>query len=80
MTATVDDLAFIHDHDFIGIHDGRESMSNDNSRSFPHDLCERLLHMPLAFCIECTGGFVEQQQLGINQNGPCQRQPLALAA
>ena len=65
---------------FIGIHDGRESMSNDDSRSFPHDPCERLLHMPLAFCIECTGGFVEQQQLGINQNSPCQRQSLALAA
>ena len=73
-------LPLVHDNDFIGIHDGGESVGDDDGRSFPHDPCERLLHVPLALRIECTGGFVEQQQLGIDQNSPCQRQPLALAA
>ena len=64
MAATVNDLSFIHDHDFIGVHDGGQSMSNDDRRSFPHDLCERLLHMPLALRIECTGGLVELPKAG----------------
>ena len=54
-----DDLPFVHNHDFIGVHYSRESVSNDDSGPFLHDLCECLLHMPLALRIERTGGFVE---------------------
>ena len=34
-------------------------MSNDDRGALPHDLSERLLHVPLALGIERTGGFIQ---------------------
>ena len=55
----VDDSALIHHHDASRVDHSGEPMSNDDRGALPHDLSERLLHVPLALGIERTGGFIQ---------------------
>ena len=75
-----DFVAVVHHHDAIGLQHGRQPMRDDDGGAALHEFLERLLHQPLGFRIQRTGGLVEQQNRRILEDGARQRDALALAA
>src|SRR4051812_27742522 len=67
------------DHNQVGTGNGAQTMSDDKTRSPSHENAETLLDQPLALSIKVTGGFVENQHLGVGQDRAGDREPLALA-
>ena len=55
-------------------------MRDDQGRAFSHDLGQGCLHVVFTFGIKRTGGFVEQKNLGVFEDGPRNCDPLFLAA
>ena len=75
------DLGLIHDHDFVGDLEGLFLVVRDEERRQMNLLVETPEPTPqfLAdFGVECTEGFVEQQYLGLDREGACQRDALPL--
>ena len=75
-----DDPAAVHHHDAIGGAYRRQPVSDHQRGAALHQPFERLLDQPLAFRVERAGRFVEQQDRRIAQQGPRNRQALALPA
>ena len=80
MAALLDDAAVVHDQDARGALHGRQSVGDDDRGAVGHHPLQRLLHGNFALGIERAGRLVEQQDGGIAQDGPSQRDALALAA
>jgi len=80
MSAALDNPPLVHDQDQVGLLDGRQAVGDHQGGAALHDLVQSSLDMPLGLGIEGRGGFVENQQWGILQQGAGNCQALALAA
>ena len=80
MSAGLDDAAVFDDDNHVGAGDRAQPVGDDEARSSAHQMAEALLNQPLAFRVEIAGGLVENQQLGVGQDRPGDRQSLPLAA
>ena len=78
--ARFDDAAFVHNQNSVGFLDRRQPMRDHKRRAVLHESVKRLLHSALAFGIERTRRFVEQQNGCVLQNGARNRNPLTLSA
>ena len=50
MGASLDDMAFMHDQDLVGIHHGRQAMGDDQGRAPDSDLLELALDKEQFLC------------------------------
>ena len=80
MGAFLDDAAMVHHQNAIGFENGGQSMGDDQRRAVAHDAFKGTLHRRFTFGVERAGGFVEQQDRRIAQDGPGDGDALALAA
>ena len=78
--AVVDDAAIIHHIDAVGAADGGEPVGDQDRGAPGHQPLQRHLHLRLALGVERAGGLVEQQDRRVLQEGPGDRDALALAA
>ena len=74
------DFAFVQDDDLIYALNGREAMRNDDRSAIRHHTLNGLLDELFCFGINARRGFVEDQNTRIQQDRPCNRQSLSLAA
>ena len=49
--AALDDLAFLQDHDFVGILDGGQAVRDDDGGALAHHFGQGILHKSLAFSV-----------------------------
>ena len=80
MRAAFDDFAGFDDEDLIGAANGGEAVGDDEGGAAAHQVGEALLNQGFGFGIEAGGGFVEDQDARIGQNGAGDGDALALAA
>ena len=74
------DPAVVDDHDLVGVADGGEAVGDDEDGAADAQAFQRFLHFGFAFGVERAGGFVEQQQRRVFQDGAGDADALALAA
>ena len=80
MAALLHNLPLVQHADQISLPDRAESVGNHKHGVLPFELVDGLLHQPFALGVEGAGGFIEDQQLWIAQDGSGQGKALALAA
>ena len=80
MRAFLDDAAFVHDDDTVGLAHGRQAVGDDDGGSAFHQMFECILHQPLAFGVERAGRLVKQQDRRIAQQGTGNGDALSLPA
>ncbi len=78
MLALFNDATLLNDHDLVRILDCTQAMGDHNRGAIFHQSFERLLHQVLAFIVERTGRFVEDQQAWIAQECSCDGNALTL--
>mmetsp|Transcript_39479 Transcript_39479/g.77658 ORF Transcript_39479/g.77658 Transcript_39479/m.77658 type:complete len:302 (+) Transcript_39479:208-1113(+) len=81
MGTLLDDLAFIHNTDLVGVTDGRKTMGDDDSCTLVplHQTVEGSLDHSFAFSVESTCRFVQQEDSRVLQDGSGDRNSLFLA-
>ena len=72
------DAAFVEQHDAIGQCDGCGTMGDHDRGSPAHDLGHRVTDLVFLGGIDRRGGVVEDQDAGVGDDRPGNRQPLAL--
>gem|GEM_PF-3429474 len=75
-----DDAAFPHDINPVCVLNGRQSVGDHQGGSVLHELFEGLLYLAFGFGIEGRGGFVEDEDGGVSEQGPGNGDALALSA
>jgi hypothetical protein len=80
VAALLDDAALVHHHDPVRSPDRRKAVGDDQRGTGGHQPVERILDQPLAFGIQRRGGFVEQQNRRVAQQGAGDGHALALTA
>jgi len=80
MGTLLDDLAFIHNTDLVGVTDGRKTMGDDDSCTLVplHQTVEGSLDHSFAFSVESTCRFVQQEDSRVLQDGSGDRNSLFL--
>ena len=73
------DLAVFKDDDAVGVADGGQAMSHDDSGASLTRFVQRLLHHRLALGVQRRRGFVQQEDLGIAHQGSGDGDALLLA-
>ena len=76
----VDDPAVLHHHDAVGQGQDRKTMRDDDCGAVADEFFQHFLNGLLAFKIHLAGGLVEDQDRGVAEDGPGQRNPLPLPA
>ena len=76
----LDDASLVHDHDRIGLLDGRQAVGNDQRGAVGHDVIERILDVALGLGVECRRRFVENEDRRVLEDRSRNRQALPLAA
>ena len=71
-------LPVLHDHDPVGVEDGGQAVGDDEGRPPVQQFLEGGLNQELAGGVEIAGGLVEDEDVGILQQRPRDRQPLLL--
>src|SRR5262245_49285393 len=74
------DAAAVDDHDFVGPSNSAQPVRDDERSPLLHDDFQAGVNQTLALAVEIAGRFVEDEDAGVGQHGPRNRQPLALAA
>ena len=69
MSAALDDLALIEDVDDVGLLDRAETVGNGNGGAAASGGIKRGLDDLLGLGVEGGGGFVEEENLGVTQEG-----------
>mmetsp|Transcript_73984 Transcript_73984/g.173688 ORF Transcript_73984/g.173688 Transcript_73984/m.173688 type:complete len:360 (-) Transcript_73984:725-1804(-) len=69
MGALFDNLAPVHHGDDVGVADGAEAMGHDNAGAPDHQAVEGLLHELLALGVQRARRLVEEQDLGVLEQG-----------
>ena len=77
--AAFDDFPLAEDEDGVGVADGGKAVGDDETGAAFHETFECFIDKPLAFGAKGGGGFVEQEDAGIGQNGAGDGDALALA-
>ena len=80
MLSALHNLAFVEHTYLVGILDGRQSVGNGDGGAALHESFECFLHQALALGVECRGGLVEDEEVGVEQQCPSDADALALAA
>ena len=80
MPAAFGDDPLVEHQDFIGMHDGRQPVRDDQRRAPPGDPLERGLNLALGEAVERRGRLVEHQNRRRLQNGARDGDALLLAA
>ena len=80
VAAGLDDRAVVEDKDAVGMANRAQAMGDHERRPAVQQLLEALLDQPLALAVQVAGGFVEDEDPGIGQNGSRDCEPLALTA
>lgn len=75
-----DDAALIEDEDHRGVADGGKAMGDDEYSFAAHEVLEGRLHGGLTVAVESRGGFVEDEDGGVAQEGAGEGETLALSA
>jgi hypothetical protein len=74
------DAALVQHDNHVGVQNGREPVRDANGRAALHQFVERGLHGAFGFGVERAGGFVQDQNRRVLQNGAGDGEALALAA
>ena len=80
MRSLLDDPAVGQDHDPVHRLDRAQAVGDDDRRAPLHRLGQSRLDVHLALTVQRRGGLVEDQQVGVLEHGPGDRDPLALPA
>src|ERR1700736_818484 len=78
--AAFEDLALFDDQDLVGAADRREPVGDDEGGSALHQEVEAALDQGFGLGVERAGGLVQDQDARVGEDGPGDREPLALAA
>ena len=78
--AGFDDAAFVHHDDAVGMAHGREAVGNDEHGPSLGDVGHVALHDGLGFVVERAGGFVQDEDARIGEEGARNRKTLPLVA
>ena len=80
MRAALGDASVIDDDDLVGVVDRAQTVCDDYRSTALQQLVEGVLHEFFALGVECRGGLVEDQDVGVLEHRAGDREPLALAA
>src|SRR5262252_7667318 len=80
MAAAFDDASLLDYENLIGAPNGGKTMSNDKSRAAFHEIGEAALNHSFRLRVKRVGGFIENEDAWIGQDGPGDRNSLPLAA
>lgn len=69
MPALLHNLPLLHHCNAVGVDDGGEAVGHHHGGAPHHQLVQSILHHTLALSIQSRGGFVQQQDLWVFQNG-----------
>ena len=78
--AALHDAPFVEHQNFVGMADGRKAVGDGDGGTGGHEAFERFLHQTFALGVERRGGLVENEDVGIFQNGTRNGHPLPLSA
>jgi len=79
MGALLHDGAIVHYADAVGFADGGQAVGDDDGGSALHEGIEGFLNLFFGFGIEAGGGFIEEEDSGVFEDGPGDGYALALA-
>ena len=79
MFALFHNLSSFHDANAVGALHGAEAVGDDHRASPFHQGVQRGLDFALRGAVQGAGGFVQNEQIGVFQNGPGDGNALALA-
>ena len=68
VSALLHNMSLIHDEDHICALDGREAVSYNEAGAPFHQIVHSLLNQYFRTCIDRTGSFIQNQNLGIREN------------
>src|SRR5579862_1870958 len=74
------DAALFKHSDASGAADGREPMGDDDDGAAAHQVAEGYLHERFAFGVECGGGFVEDEDGRVFEDGAGDGEALTFAS
>ncbi len=80
MIALLHHPPLVHNEDAVGLAHRTQPMRDDEYRATTRDGAHVFLDDALGFIVERTGRLVEDQNAGIGDQGPCDRDSLALPA
>ena len=76
----LDDLPVVEYADKVGVFDGGEAVGDDDGGAVAHEVVERFLDEFFGLGVEGGGGFVENHDGRILEDGTCDAEALALPA
>src|SRR5258708_2569409 len=80
VAALADDLAAVHHDDLVGALDRAETVGDHERRALVHDPFDGSLNQCLALGVHLAGGFVENEDRSVAEDGAGDAEPLLLAA
>ena len=80
VSAGIYDLAIIEDDDGVRGDDGAEAMGDEEAGSALHKFGEGLVDFHFAVGVDLAHGFIENENLGVFENCPCDNDSLELSA
>ena len=72
------DVPVVQDHYLVGIADGGQAMGYDDGGTALEDTLESLLNQYLSVGVYVGGGFVQDENLGVSDDGPGEAEKLTL--
>ena len=80
MRALFNNATLIEDDDVIGFEDGVETVGNGNDSFSLHELARGFFEQGFGFRVEAGGGFVEDEDGRVLEEGARERETLRLSA
>ena len=80
MCALFDDAAFVKDNDLVRLEDGVEAMGDGDGGAALHQFASGFFEQGFGFGIEAGGGFVEDEDGGVFEEGARKGYALGLSA
>ena len=78
--ALLDDTPLVHDEDEVRIADGRKPVGDDDEGAALGPLLDGPRHPLLHHTVERRGGLVENEDVGVTEQSPSERDALTLSA
>ena len=75
-----DKPAVFDDDDLIGMDASRHPVGDEQACSRRRELVDRILNQSFALLVDLACRLVQDQEIGISQEGPCHSDTLALSA
>ena len=63
------DLVFVENDDLVGVCDGAHAVGDDDDGLVLHEFRNALLNLGFVFDVEACGGFVEEHDGGVLEDG-----------